>query len=114
MPEPGTCFRSSWTDCVSRPRQLDTICDRAEHVDDVLLGIVLGRLAESPLSDQAADLLLASLDGDESLSAQLTGQAQPRSPAPAVATSARPAGAYLRSLTVSGFRGIGPSATLTV
>ena len=56
-------------------------------MDDVLLGIVLGRLAESPLSDQAADLLLAALDGDESLSAQLTGQAQPRSAAPAVATS---------------------------
>jgi hypothetical protein len=31
-------------------------------MDDVLLGIVLGRLAESPLPDQAADLLLAALD----------------------------------------------------
>ena len=70
--------------------------------------------AESPLSDQAADLLLAALDGDESLSAQLTGQVQARPAAPAVATPARPAGAYLRSLTVSGFRGIGPPATLTV
>jgi hypothetical protein len=36
---------------------------------------------EFPLPEQAADFLLAALDGDESLSAQLTGQAQPRSAA---------------------------------
>jgi recombinational DNA repair ATPase RecF len=83
-------------------------------MDDVLLGIVLGRLAEYPLPEQAADFLLAALDGDESLSAQLTGQAQPRSAAPAVTTPSRPAGAYLQSLTVSGFRGIGLPATLEV
>ena len=83
-------------------------------MDDVLLGIVLGRLAEFPLPEQAADFLLAALDGDESLSAQLTGQAQPRSAAPAVTTPSRPAGAFLQSLTVSGFRGIGLPATLEV
>lgn len=83
-------------------------------MDDVLLGIVLGRLAEFPLPEQAADLLLAALEGDESLSAQLSGQTQPRSATPAVTTSATPAGAYLQSLTVSGFRGIGPPATLEV
>ena len=59
-------------------------------MDDVLLGIVLGRLAEFPLPEQAADFLLAALDGDESLSAQLTGQAQPRSAALAVTTPSRP------------------------
>lgn len=32
-------------------------------MDDVLLGIVLGRLAEFPLPEQAADFLLAALDG---------------------------------------------------
>jgi recombinational DNA repair ATPase RecF len=83
-------------------------------MDDVLLGIVLGRLAEFPLPDQATDLLLAAFEGDESLSAQLIGQAQPRSAPPAVTTPAMPAGAYLQSLTVSGFRGIGQPATLTV
>ena len=83
-------------------------------MDDVLLGIVLGRLAEFPLPEQAADLLLAALEGDESLAAQLSGQTQPRSAAPAVTTPATPAGAYLQSLTVSGFRGIGPPATLAV
>jgi recombinational DNA repair ATPase RecF len=83
-------------------------------MDDVLLGIVLGRLEEFPLPEQAADLLLAALEGDESLSAQLSGQTQPRSAIPAVTAPATPAGAYLQSLVVSGFRGIGPPATLAV
>jgi energy-coupling factor transporter ATP-binding protein EcfA2 len=83
-------------------------------MDDMLLGIVLRRFEEFPLSEQAADLLLAALEGDESLSAQLGGQAQPRSKAPAITTPSAPAGAYLQSLTASGFRGIGPPATLSV
>ena len=80
----------------------------------MLLGIVLRRLGEFSLPEQATDLLLAALDGDESLSAQLGGQAQPRSKATDVTAAPAPAGAYLQSLTVSGFRGIGPPATLTV
>ena len=83
-------------------------------MDDVLLGIVLRRLEEFSLPEQATDLLLAALDGDESLSAQLGGQAQPRSKAPDITTAPAPAGAYLQSLTVGGFRGIGPPATLKV
>ena len=83
-------------------------------MDDVLLGIVLQRLGECPLAEEPADLLIAALDGDESLSAQMGGQAQPRSKAPDLAPPSAPAGAYLQSLTVSGFRGIGPPATLTV
>jgi energy-coupling factor transporter ATP-binding protein EcfA2 len=83
-------------------------------MDDVLLGIVLRRLEEFPLPEQATDLLLAALDGDESLLAQLGGQAQPRSKTTDITTTPTPAGAYLQSLTVSGFRGIGPPATLTV
>jgi recombinational DNA repair ATPase RecF len=83
-------------------------------MDDVLLGIVLRRLDEYPLPEQAADLLLAALDDDESLSAQMGGQGEPRSRAPDVAAPPTPAGAYLQSLTVSGFRGIGTPTTLTV
>ena len=83
-------------------------------MDDVLLGIVLRRLGEFSLPEQTADLLLAAFDGDETLSAQLDGRAQPRSKAPDITTAAAPAGAYLQSLTVSGFRGIGPPATLKV
>jgi hypothetical protein len=83
-------------------------------MDDVLLGIVLRRLADIPLPEQASDLLLAAFEGDESLSAQLGGQAQPRSKALDVTAPPTPAGAYLQSLTVSGFHGIGAAATLKV
>lgn len=84
-------------------------------MDDVLLGIVLQRLDAEPLPDEAAGMLLAALDGDAALAVQLSHlpadlpvpSDQPR-PTPA------PAGAYLRTLTVSGFRGIGPAATLAV
>jgi energy-coupling factor transporter ATP-binding protein EcfA2 len=84
-------------------------------MDDVLLDIVLRQLAESPLPEQATSLLLAALESEESLSAQLGGQATQR-PASHIAgtPSPRPAGAYLRSLTVSGFRGIGEPATLSL
>ncbi len=83
-------------------------------MDDVLLGIVLRRLEEFPLPEQAVDLLLAALEDDESLSAHLGGQTQPRSKTTDITAAPTPAGAYLQSLTVSGFRGIGPPATLTV
>jgi len=80
----------------------------------VLLGIVLRRLEEFSLPERATDLVLAALEGDESLSSQLGGQAQPRSKAAYLTTPSTPAGAYLQSLTVAGFRGIGSPATLTV
>jgi hypothetical protein len=82
-------------------------------MDDVLLGIVLERLEKSPLAEQATELLLAAFEGEESLSAQLGGRAAARpSSGQAVTTPPHPAGAYLRSLTVSGFRGVGQPATL--
>jgi recombinational DNA repair ATPase RecF len=88
-------------------------------VDDALLDVVLQRLDQVPLPDQAASLLLAALDGDEALARELdAGPGTERHirsrPAPAAAPAAKPAGAYLRSLTVSGFRGIGPGAKLEV
>lgn len=83
-------------------------------MDDVLLGIVLNRLADEPLTEPATDLLLAALESDESLSAQLGGQAaqRPASDQRQRAAEPAPVGAFLRSLTVSGFRGIGQAATL--
>ena len=84
-------------------------------MDDVLLGVVLQRLKELPLEEQATNLLLAALEGEESLSAQLGGQAAERpSGDRAVAALPEPAGAYLPSLTVGGFRGIGKPATLSL
>src|ERR1700728_3998186 len=84
-------------------------------MDDVLLGIVLQRLAESPLAEQPTELLLAAFVSQESLSAPLGGAEAPRpSGDRAGGGGQKPAGAYLRSLTVSGFRGIGKPATLTL
>jgi hypothetical protein len=97
-----------------RLRRRGVIRDKRKSMDDVLLGIVLRRLEHFPLAEQATDLLLAALESDESLSAQLAGQAQPYSGASAVTSPPHPAGAYLQSLTVSGFRGIGQAATLAV
>jgi recombinational DNA repair ATPase RecF len=86
---------------------------KAGGMDDVLLGIVLERLGKYPLADGAADLLLAAFESEESLSAQLSGEATGRPSAdPAAVALPEPAGAYLQSLTVSGFRGIGKPATL--
>ena len=82
-------------------------------MDDKLLGIVLGRLEKYPLADEPADLLLAAFESEESLRAQLSDEATGRPAAdPAGAAAPEPAGAYLQSLTVSGFRGIGEPATL--
>src|SRR5450432_966233 len=84
-------------------------------MDDVLLGLVLQRLDEKPLPGPSADLLLAAMDSDATLTGLLEGAAAP-SPSrdPGSAAAQRPVGAYLTSLTVSGFRGIGPPATLSL
>ena len=82
-------------------------------MDDKLLEIVLERLEKSPLAEEAADLLLAAFESEESLSAQLSGEAAARPSADVAGVALpKPAGAYLQSLTVSGFRGIGEPATL--
>ena len=84
-------------------------------MDDVLLGIVLQRLGESPLAERPTDLLLAAFESEESLSSRLGGQVTQRPSAQlADAAGSEPAGAYLQSLAVSGFRGIGPAATLNL
>jgi hypothetical protein len=51
---------------------------KAGGMDDVLLGIVLERLGKPPLADEATDLLLAAFESEESLSAQLSGEAGAR------------------------------------
>ena len=51
---------------------------KAGGMDDALLGIVLGRLEKYPLADEATDLLLAAFESEESLSAQLSGDAPAR------------------------------------
>jgi hypothetical protein len=80
---------------------------------------VLDRLVADDHGDEPwADLVLAACAGAEALTAALDGHGTPR-PAPegggkTAAAPPEPPGAYLRSITVEGFRGIGPAATLTL
>jgi hypothetical protein len=81
-------------------------------MDPSLRRIVLARLeADGSLSDGWGDLVLGALGGRDGLEAQLAGSSA--SPQPLAAQSSpAPAGAFLRSVTVEGFRGIGPAQTL--
>lgn len=81
-------------------------------VDDALLDVVLERLGNVPLADEAASLLLAACESDASLSAQLSGESAGVVERSSGRVPADPAGAYLRSVSVSGFRGVGHAATL--
>src|SRR5580698_9769787 len=84
-------------------------------MDDLLLEIVFQRLGEVPLRDEPTSLLLAALDSDDALTAQLSPGAPARQVMPvepSEPSEPAPVGAYLRSMTVSGFRGRGPSSTL--
>lgn len=75
------------------------------------------RLTESGDGDEPwAMVVLAALEGDATLAAYLDGNATV-APATApettdAASSAEPPGVFLSSITVSGFRGIGPTASL--
>jgi recombinational DNA repair ATPase RecF len=80
---------------------------------------LLDRLQRHPLADEEQDLLLAAMLGEVELDEAIGGTPPAR---PDVATGEHPAdvdpdprppaGAYLRSITVSGFRGVGPETTL--
>lgn len=108
-------------------------------MDGALLHVILGRIdGDNGLSEGASGLLLAACLGDDALADAIAGQPPPRphrpphlrpgstgdsggedsggdgetssdsNPAPAQATP----GAYLASITVEGFRGVGPAQTL--
>jgi energy-coupling factor transporter ATP-binding protein EcfA2 len=67
-------------------------------------------------AEESKYLVLAALDSDEALVDALRGVAPPPpAAAPADAEpAAEPVGAFLRSISVSGFRGIGPSTTVVL
>ncbi len=78
---------------------------------------ILDRLAADPKKDDTRDMLvLAALDGDEALRAFLDSPDHGDRPEPKPTTTgaapARPLGAYLKTITVEGFRGIGPKVAL--
>jgi energy-coupling factor transporter ATP-binding protein EcfA2 len=86
-------------------------------MESALLDVVFDRLvADDGVSDEVRDIVLAACEGPDALSARLSGEAAPRV---SLARDDRtgegePAGAYLRSVTVEGFRGVGPVTTLEV
>jgi hypothetical protein len=81
-------------------------------MDPGLRRVVVARLeADGSLGDGWGDLVLGALEGRDGLEAQLAGSSA--SPRPLTAqVSPAPAGAFLRSIAVEGFRGIGRAQTL--
>ena len=89
--------------------------------DSALTAAVLARLeAESKPEDTWPTLVLACLEGAAALHSYLDDGSEPAKPKPqatakdqdATAPAREPLGAYLKSITVEGFRGIGPKKTL--
>lgn len=84
-------------------------------MESALLDVVFDRLvAHVGVSDEVRDIVLAACEGPDALSEQLSGEAPPRvaTARSEVMDAAEPAGAYLRSVNVEGFRGVGPATTL--
>ena len=98
-------------------------------MDDALVDVVLGRVdGDGTLGQGARELVLAACRGDDALAAALAGDpaaAPERTGTSPVTTAAaarpdpfpgpapaRAEGAFLRSVTVAGFRGVGDEATL--
>ncbi len=76
--------------------------------------LIASRLDQSGPTGRAADLVLASVLGDDDLDAVLSGttSAGDRLSQPGPVAERPLAGLYLRSIEVEGFRGIGPKAAL--
>src|SRR5918995_5411512 len=84
-------------------------------MDDVLESIILGRLdADDTLAERTRALVIGACHGAEALDATLEGKSpKPSKKAEAKAPSARNP-AYIQSIEVQGFRGVGPEATLEI
>ncbi|MFW6090630.1 MAG: AAA family ATPase [Actinomycetota bacterium] len=76
-----------------------------------MVDLVMSAAEDDPaLDDDSRMVLLSVLTGDDEPVEELTGS---RAPAPRVAAAESPAaGAYLKSISVAGFRGAGPEARL--
>jgi DNA repair exonuclease SbcCD ATPase subunit len=84
-------------------------------MDDVLESIILGRLdADDKLAARTRALVIGACHGAGALDATLEGKAlKPSKKAEAKAPSARNP-AYIQSIEVQGFRGVGPPASLPI
>src|SRR5690606_40524431 len=78
-----------------------------------LIDETLAVLADQALDDTTVDLILAALSGDDALAAALGGEVVERPGSVETLDGGRGArGAYLASIEVAGFRGIGPLSKL--
>jgi recombinational DNA repair ATPase RecF/uncharacterized Zn finger protein (UPF0148 family) len=99
---------------VTQPQSVRSPLERAAKP---LVQEVVGRLTADKKPDPERDMLvLAALDGRDQLNGYLDGSAarpSPReAPTPEEPPTREPLGAYLKSITVEGFRGIGQKLTL--
>jgi energy-coupling factor transporter ATP-binding protein EcfA2 len=80
--------------------------------DAALLTLVADRLEALPVAGRARDLVVSAFQGREAVEAALRGEGVAAQAAPGAADASHPPAAYLSSLEVEGFRGIGARATL--
>src|SRR5262249_12805499 len=77
---------------------------------------IVARLLDSDIADgPSALIILPTLEGSDHLEAHLEGKShveKPKVPPVANAPGQESPGAYVASITVEGFRGVGPSVTL--
>ncbi|MGA9874165.1 MAG: AAA family ATPase [Rhodococcus sp. (in: high G+C Gram-positive bacteria)] len=84
-----------------------------EAVDRPLMDVVFDAIdADNELADEAKYLVLAALEGTDQLSGQLDGVTLVQTRRAAQAAVEEPVGAFLTSIEVAGFRGIGPKSEL--
>jgi energy-coupling factor transporter ATP-binding protein EcfA2 len=82
-------------------------------MDPAIRNLVQARLeAETSAHDAWGGLVLAALEGSAALEAELVGKGAVSPREAAARTPPTRVGAFLRSIAVEGFRGIGPSQTL--
>ncbi|GAA1481174.1 ATP-binding protein [Gordonia sinesedis] len=70
--------------------------------------------ADSDIDPEVSYLVVAALESEQALADQLGGGVSAPEPPETAGSTDEPAGAFLREITVSGFRGIGPEATLAL
>jgi DNA repair exonuclease SbcCD ATPase subunit len=81
-------------------------------MDEKLQDLVMARLYEKPLSAEAAEYLLDACEGTAKLTARLRSEHGPVPERVPEQRRSHPAAAYLRSVSVAGFRGVGPEKEL--
>jgi hypothetical protein len=81
-------------------------------LDSGLLPTILERLDADPKAKPFEAYVLAAFEGADALAELLESDTQPERPQGEAAARYEPRGAYLKSITVEGFRGVGARKTL--